>query len=97
MLKWVGGILFVATFSAGAMAFEVEETFNKTCAICHVPGVAMAPKVGDAAAWEPRLALGMDALVKSVVNGKGAMPPKGMCSNCDEAQFAELIKHMLPK
>jgi cytochrome c5 len=36
-----------------------------------------APKIGDAAAWSPRLAQGMDALYASALRGKGAMPAKG--------------------
>jgi len=39
--------------------------------------VAGAPKFGDKAAWAPRISTGIDALVSSVVKGKGAMPPKG--------------------
>ena len=39
-------------------------------------GVANAPKLGDKAAWAPRAATGKDALLASVIKGKGAMPPK---------------------
>lgn len=49
------------------------------CAVCHAasgnfPG---SPKLGDQAAWAPRIKTGVAALVASVTNGKGAMPPKG--------------------
>lgn len=54
-----------------------EALYNNTCAACHGAGVAGAPKFGDKAAWAPRIATGIDALVASVTNGKGAMPPKG--------------------
>ena len=40
-------------------------------------GVANAPKLGDKAAWGPRVATGMDALYTSALNGKAAMPAKG--------------------
>jgi cytochrome c5 len=39
--------------------------------------VAGAPRIGDAAAWSPRLAQGRDALNVSALRGKGAMPAKG--------------------
>ena len=39
-------------------------------------GMAGAPKLGDAAAWAPRIKTGTDSLVQSVLKGKGAMPPK---------------------
>ena len=97
MLKWFVIAISVFFYSSSVVAFDVEATFNKTCAICHVPGVAMAPKVGDKSAWAPRMEQGMGALVKAVVEGKGAMPPMGMCSKCNEEQFAALIQHMLPK
>ncbi len=51
--------------------------FNTVCGACHNTGAAGAPKIDDKAAWAPRLAQGKDALIKSVTNGKNAMPPKG--------------------
>lgn len=54
-----------------------EEIVNGTCGACHTAGVAGAPKIGDKAAWAPRLAQGLDGLVKSATAGKNAMPPKG--------------------
>jgi cytochrome c5 len=54
-----------------------EQTYRRACAFCHDKGVAGAPKIGDTAAWAPRLALGMDALYASSLRGKGAMPAKG--------------------
>ena len=58
------------------------DKYNKSCLICHAAGVANAPKTGDAAAWEPRLAKGIDVLIQSVEKGLNAMPPKGMCNDC---------------
>ena len=49
-----------------------------------LPGAAGAPKLDDKAAWAPRLGQGVDGLVKSVINGKGAMPPKGGAALSDE-------------
>ena len=54
-----------------------EEIVNGACGACHTAGVAGAPKIGDKAAWAPRLAQGLDAMVKSASAGKNAMPPKG--------------------
>ena len=51
--------------------------YTQVCTVCHAPGVAGAPKIGDKAAWAPRLAQGVDGLMASVVKGKGAMPPQG--------------------
>lgn len=47
------------------------------CGACHVSGALNAPKIGDKAAWAPRLKIGMDAVYASSLKGNGAMPPKG--------------------
>lgn len=60
-----------------AAAGAGEALYKQACQVCHVAGVANAPKLGDKAAWAPRIAQGLPVLVQSVVNGKGAMPPKG--------------------
>ena len=54
----------------------------------------MAPKRGDKAAWEPRLAKGTDALVQSVTNGLNAMPPRGLCMDCSAEDYQAVIKLM---
>ncbi|MEQ8262472.1 c-type cytochrome [Pseudohaliea sp.] len=84
----------VATGSTVAMAEPPMDKYNKACAVCHAAGVAGAPKTHDAAAWEPRLAKGMDTLVASVKNGLNAMPPKGMCFDCTDEEYQELITFM---
>lgn len=65
-----------ATAAAGA-GRSGKEVIAAACGGCHLAGVAGAPKIGDKAAWEPRAANGMDAMLASVVNGKGIMPPRG--------------------
>lgn len=54
-----------------------KELYNGACMACHSTGVAGAPKIGDAAAWELRMAVGLDTLTSSAIAGKGAMPPNG--------------------
>lgn len=54
-----------------------QQIYRQACAFCHDKGVAGAPRNGDAAAWSPRLARGMDALYAAAIGGKGAMPAKG--------------------
>ena len=54
-----------------------EEVFKAQCTACHTTGAAGAPKLGDAAAWAPRIATGYDALLNSAVKGKNAMGPQG--------------------
>ncbi|EEB77104.1 MAG: c-type cytochrome [Halioglobus sp.] len=80
--------------ATGAFAEPDMGKYNKSCAVCHATGAANAPKTGDAAAWEPRLAKGMDTLVASVASGLNAMPPKGMCFDCSDEDVKALIKFM---
>jgi len=68
--------------------------YTQVCSACHIAGVAGAPKLGDKAAWAPRLALGVDGLTASVVKGKGAMPPKGG-SAASEADIKAVVTYMV--
>ena len=87
----VGKVEFGA---AGAAAPKSsEEIVTEVCAACHQAGVANAPKLGDKAAWAPRLKLGLDGLMQSVVKGKGAMPPRAGTSLTD-AELASTVVFM---
>ncbi len=96
MKKMLLGLSLVAGLAgvASANADEVADRYNKTCAVCHASGAAGAPKTHNAAEWAPRMAKGMDALLVSVNNGLNAMPPKGMCFDCNNDQFKALIEFM---
>lgn len=54
-----------------------EQVYATQCVACHGAGVAGAPKLGDEAAWAPRIAQGLETLVTSALKGKGAMGPQG--------------------
>ena len=70
--------------------------YNSVCGACHNTGAAGAPKIDDKAAWAPRLGQGVDGLVKSVINGKGAMPPKGGAALSDE-EIKGVVDYVLGK
>ncbi len=74
-----------------------EQVYNTACAACHATGVAGAPKLGDKAAWEPRMTQGVDALVMSTLKGKGAMPPKGGNTSLSDAEVKSAVEYMLQK
>ncbi len=82
------------TLSANVSAQEGEAIYNKACQVCHSMGVAGAPKAHDAAAWESRLAKGLDTLVGSVKSGLNAMPPGGMCTDCTDEDYKNAIEFM---
>ncbi len=86
-------VLAVAT--APVLAAEGKAVYAQTCAVCHAAGVAGAPKLDDKAAWKPRLASGKDALLASVLKGKGAMPAKGGNAALSEADLKAAVDFML--
>ena len=79
------------TETAGAAA---PALYAQTCATCHGSGVAGAPKLGDKAAWAPRVSQGVDALTASAIKGKGAMPPKGG-SSASDAEIKQVVTYMV--
>lgn len=69
--------------------------YNTICMACHATGAAGAPKAGDKAAWAPRIATGMEALLNSALNGKGAMPPRGGGADLTDAEVAAAVEHLI--
>ncbi|MBW2503190.1 MAG: cytochrome c5 family protein, partial [Deltaproteobacteria bacterium] len=74
-------ILTLLSCPAFADQAKGEGVYMNFCSSCHASGIAGAPKVGDEADWAPRIAQGMDSLVKRAIEGyqgeKGYMPAKG--------------------
>lgn len=93
-MKKILGLTTALLVSVSANSFDVVAKYNQSCAACHSAGVAGAPKAFDTAAWAPRMALGLDTLVGSVTNGKGIMPPKGLCMDCSADDYKALIQYM---
>jgi cytochrome c5 len=57
--------------------------------------VANSPKLGDKAAWAARIQTGLDAMVQSVIKGKGAMPPKAGNPALSEAEIRAAVEFMV--
>ena len=81
--------------SSGGGARSGEQVYNTFCAACHTSGVMGAPKINNAADWEPRLAQGMDTVLSHAINGYNAMPPKGTCSDCSDDEIQAAIDYMI--
>ncbi len=71
-----------------------QKIYNTVCATCHSSGVAGAPKKGDKAAWKTRMAAGWDTVMSRAVKGFKAMPAKGTCSTCTDADLKAAIEYM---
>ena len=74
----------------------VPALYTQLCQTCHATGVANAPKLGDKAAWAPRIAAAkdIDGLTASAIKGKNAMPPKGG-STASDAEIKAVVSYMV--
>lgn len=72
-----------------------KAVYGTACFACHMTGAAGAPKLGDKAAWAPRIAQGMETLYASSINGKGAMPPKGGRVDIPDADIKAAVAYMV--
>jgi cytochrome c5 len=72
-----------------------KAAYDSACTACHTAGVAGAPKLGDKAAWAPRIAQGKPALYNSALKGKGAMPPKGGNAALSDDAVKAAVDYML--
>lgn len=72
-----------------------KAVYDQSCAACHATGAAGAPKVGDKAAWAPRIKSGKDTLYASALNGKGAMPAKGGFATLADADVKAAVDYMV--
>lgn len=70
-----------------------EQLVQAACFACHGTGAAGAPKIGDKAAWAPRIAKGLDGLLKSAIAGLNAMPPRGG-SDATDVELERAIAYM---
>lgn len=87
-----------APVAVAAAGDSGESVYQQACAACHGHGVMGAPKLGDKADWQARLAQGKDTLYKHAIGGftgaKGIMPPKGGNASLSDAQVQAAVDYM---
>jgi cytochrome c5 len=75
------------------------ELFDQTCSACHGQGIAGAPRVGDQAAWAPRIAKGKAMLYEHAIQGftgsAGVMPAKGGRTDAPDDLVKQAVDHMV--
>jgi cytochrome c5 len=89
--RWVepASALDLAGERSGAQIVEAQ------CSKCHREGVGGAPKIGDVAAWAPRLGEGLDAAVRKAIHGHGGMPPRGDRADLTDAEVRNAVIYMI--
>lgn len=86
-------IFLAAAAASAAHADDGQTVYTQHCAACHTK---IPPKLGDKAAWAPRIKTGTDALVASVVNGKGMMKPQTK-AGLTPAQIRAAVEYMVAR
>ena len=71
------------------------EVVQAYCAKCHQTGAEGAPRIGDRAAWIPRLKQGFEFLVGSAIKGHGPMPSRGDVANLTDTEIRAAIAYMI--
>lgn len=92
--KWVLASILSGLVVDG-FASEGRNIYKQTCAVCHSVNVPGAPRLGNNADWKNRLLAGRQSLLRSVLNGHGAMPPKGGDASLSDAQAEAALDYML--
>ena len=85
----------VAVAATATAKPDGKKVYDTTCMACHATGAAGAPKLGDKAAWAPRLKTGVDALYAAALKGKAAMPAKGGNASLPDADVKAAVDYML--
>lgn len=95
----------VATADTGVAAAEATasedlavnvgaDLYNKQCMACHATGLLNAPKLGDTAAWSPRIEKGLDTLTTHSAEGFNQMPPQAY-NGVTEDQIRQAVEYMI--
>ena len=75
-----------------------EKIFKEFCSACHSPNPQIdinAPHIGDKNIWHAYSKLGIDKLLDITIKGKGAMPARGGCFECNDEQLRQSINYIL--
>lgn len=80
-------------------ALSGPQVYNSACLACHGPGIGGAPILGDAAAWEARIAQGTDVLNEHAISGYtgelGFMPAKGGRVDLSDQEIVAAVEYMV--
>ncbi|MEO8627004.1 MAG: c-type cytochrome [Betaproteobacteria bacterium] len=92
-LKPVGEVV-LADSSEAAGSQSGEQIVKAVCTVCHGAGLLNAPKIGDTAAWKPRIGQGEKTLIAHAISGIRSMPPRGGSANLKDDEVARAVVWM---
>ena len=87
----------VAMVAGSGEPMQSEQIYQTTCFACHGTGANNSPVYGNAEAWAPRIAKGIDTLYENAINGfnNNAMPAKGLCMACSNDDIKATVDYMV--
>ncbi|HEX2828443.1 MAG TPA: c-type cytochrome [Burkholderiales bacterium] len=91
----LAALLLTSSSLAGGASFE--ESYMKNCAVCHLPGINGAPKVGDKAEWTARIRPGISTIYRNAIKGipNTAMMAKGGHDDLSDAEIKAIVDYMI--
>lgn len=87
-------VVEVAEAAGTKVSLSGEEVVKNGCAMCHAAGLMNAPKIGDKAQWEPRIAQGYETIVKHAIEGIRTMPARGGNATLTDIEVARAVVNM---
>lgn len=95
-LKVLGAVGLYLGIST-SFAADTAQTYMRDCAVCHLPGIAGAPKVGDKTEWSRRIRAGMEMLYRNALEGvpNTAMQAKGGQTDLSDELIKSIVDYMV--
>ena len=72
-----------------------KATWEASCKVCHEPGLAHAPRIGDSKQWTKRLTKGIDQVIKNAIEGYNEMPAKGANPELSDLEVELAVRYMI--
>ena len=110
-LRYLGlASALAVTFAAGPAVSTAQPSteqlkqgwivFNRTCTVCHWPGVGGAPQIGDKTAWKERIDGGRELLYRHAIRGWTGdsgkrMPARGGNWNLTDEQVKAAVDYIV--
>jgi cytochrome c5 len=92
----LGSVLAITTSAAYAAKDRTgAEVVKAVCANCHDTGKDGAPKIGDLAAWGPRMSQGIKTLTTHAAKGYRGMPAHGGEISVTDIELSRAIVYMI--
>ncbi len=97
LIEPVAKVALGAAETAAKGSHTGEQIFTATCAACHGSGALGAPKVGENGQWAPRIAQGLNTMVKHAIDGLNQMPARGGSPDLTDEEITRAIAYMANK